>query len=236
MLKFTLKVIKYIKKNNYNKQKYIKINTKNIYNYITDNNIKYINDKINSYGNIIYYDTLIDFSLLDSLKINKQTFIIKDKNLLIIEHCSIFIDYYNFFIFININNLDDIKIYKYNNKYIISYSNLLNNIYVRYINSFSLTVYNNTTKIKFIKKNTETNLNIITGIRKNRLNNKNYKNQEFIFHYKNFKINKIEDIYPYNSYIFYYINYKIYINYKAPSYVRRYYTNLSIRKIKFLLI
>jgi len=67
MLKFTLKIIKYIKTFKYNKNKYIKINIKNIYNYLTIRNIAYINKKITYYGNIESLYICIDFNFLDAI-------------------------------------------------------------------------------------------------------------------------------------------------------------------------
>ena len=135
MLKFTLKIIKYIKTFKYNKNKYIKINIKNIYNYLTIRNIAYINKKITYYGNIESLYICIDFNFLDAIKISNQSWLIKDKNILIIEY---YYDHYkydcNLFIYININNIDDIKIYKYENNYYKSYTNILNCIYVSFFN------------------------------------------------------------------------------------------------------
>jgi len=71
---------KYINFNifNKNKNKYIKINTKNIYNYLTSDNILYINNKINSKN--IYPE--IYTNLLYSIKISIKSWLIKDKNIL----------------------------------------------------------------------------------------------------------------------------------------------------------
>ena len=238
MLKFTLKIIKYIK-NKYNNTKYIKINTENIYNYLTYGNMDYISKKICYYIKINNKYTY--FSLLDFIKISKQSWLIKDKNVLIIQYYYQQIDYenqhadYNLFLFINIKNLDDIKIYKYENNCYKVYINILNNIFVKYINSFNFSVYKYT-EIKNIEKPNKTNLNYLKKIKKTRLNNKNNENKELIFHYKNLKINKIRDLYHNYSYIFNYINYKIYIKFSLLEQRLYYYRNLRLGKIQLLLI
>ena len=98
--------------------------------------------------------------------------------------------------------------------------------------------YNNKNVIKSINKYIETNLIYLKEIKKNRLNNKFSKNQEYMFYYKNFKLFKIRELNYNHNYCckFYYINYKIYIKLYITEYMYIYFRNLVIRKIKFLLI
>ena len=165
-------------------EKYIKINTKNIYNYLTIDDIIYINKKF-EYRQI---------NLINAIKNNIGSWLIKDKNILLINLKDT-IDKL-LIIIININNLDNIKIH--HNYYINSFVCLLNNIRVDYYNKRINIVY--FSKNKVCEKTLNGNVII--------------KNDLHIY-YKNFIKHKI-NVYYRNHFIdynFYYQKYKIYIKY-----------------------
>jgi len=216
LLKYIYKYIKY-KINNrikYDRKKYVKINHKNIYNYLNKSNIKYINDKFFVYR-------------MDLIYIIKQSlhccWLIKDKNVLIINFKNNISLAYTYLI-ININNLDDIKIYNHDNISTITYKCLLNDTRIQYYfdNEFIC-------NITYYKKNVYKNRKLIP--KKNSLNNK---------YYIMLKKGKILKMYEKNMHygnLLYYKNYNIYIKFYVFSDVWFYNALFGpIRKIKLLFI
>jgi len=199
-------------------EKYVSINTRNIFNYLTNINIIYIYNKIR-------------LNLIHSINICKKCWLIKSKNVLIIIFDKN--EDNNICIFININNLNDIKIYKYEN-YIYMYKSILNNIISVYNNSYLRIYYPNRKYVyndyyinytKIPKKNKFNNrLYYITYKMKNNIKNKikienEYKNIENLFYYHNSVV-------------------LIYIKIRKPEglYSLYFRQNNAIRKIKLILI
>jgi len=202
--------------NKYNKykitniKKFIKINNTNIYKYLTSSDILYINNKIKLYLNSII------FNLIDIIKLYNDNWLIKNKNILLIN-------YKNIIFSININNLDDIILY---NKYKKITNFLLNNI----IKNKTSLKYSNDIIIR--NKYTTSNYNVI--IKKNLFN----KIFSIFYNIKNFKLTKLIDENLNFGNVFYYYKYNIYIKFWSTysDWYLNYRQEAAIRKIKLLLI
>ena len=193
----------------YNRRKYIKINNKNIYNYLTEEQIMYFDKKY------IYFLNDLNILINDSI----FSWLIIDKNILVIilgaPNPILYI-----IIYINNNNTIKFKVYYYNN--IVCY--YFNNNMIRYDkNTNTRTHYHNGHQI------------ITHGLYYKKIYNK--IKYDIIYNNHKSYIKKI--IYYYKTFlfinIFNYINFNIYIKYKINNYINFNLINI-IKKIKLILI
>jgi len=193
----------------YNRRKYIKINNKNIYNYLTEEQIMYFDKKY------IYFLNDLNILINDSI----FSWLIIDKNILVII-LGVPSPILYIIIYINNNNTIKFKVYYYNN--IVCY--YFNNNMIRYDkNTNSRTYYHNGCQI------------LTHGLYYKKIYNKKIK-YDIIYNYHKSYIKKM--IYHYKTYlfinIFNYINFNIYIKFKINN-INFNLINI-IKKIKLILI